>query len=494
MTPQVYPIDLDNSMFADPHKNGQIIAGTWWDVGVNTSVDTMTRLFTSVYYDVPDGPDGTEGAIYQSILIDALMADDNNNDLADGTPHYTQIVAAFAKHGIYLEQDATLTHSEPEGQAANVPITISASLSVGTATYMHDLTIRYRLNGTGSWSSVSMTGSGGTYTATLPAQPEGTTVEYYFVIHDALGNNNAYFPITCNDAMPGYQATIPYQFGVGIHYVTGNDFEGAVTGWHIANNSGDNATDGKWHQDAPSAAGTFYTSWPTMNHTATGSKCLITGSSASGTSVTDGTTTVITPVFDIHTYATPIVEYYRWFSNEQGPNFKNDPWIVKISDASGSSWVTVENTYQADLSWRHRIFPVSAFLPAGTDSIRLKFFASDSALLTGWENAGQSTTVGAMDDFFLYDKASLSSVAAIAAVKANIYPNPADGEIYIDVLHPDAGRIGLYDITGKEIESVAMNTADNQYTLNTRALASGIYMIVVQSSKTIQSKKISIQH
>ena len=92
MTPQVYPIDLETNLsLADVHKNGQIIAGTWWDVGINLgSVDSMTKLFTDVYYDVPDGANGTEGKIYQGILIDALTADDNDGNLLDGTPHYSR--------------------------------------------------------------------------------------------------------------------------------------------------------------------------------------------------------------------------------------------------------------------------------------------------------------------------------------------------------------------------------------------------------------------
>ena len=62
----------------------------------------MSSLFSRSFLGLATGPDGTEGTVYYDILIDALTYDDNNGNLADGTPHFTQIVEAFAAHGIYL--------------------------------------------------------------------------------------------------------------------------------------------------------------------------------------------------------------------------------------------------------------------------------------------------------------------------------------------------------------------------------------------------------
>lgn len=494
MTPQVYPLDLNTSVLADTHENGQIIAGSWWDVGVAIgSVDTMTRLFTDVYYDAPDGPTGTEGVVYQTILIDALMADDDNSNLFDGTPHYAQIVSAFAKHGIYLEKDATLTHTELGNQPSGMPIPVSAHLTLGSSAYFHDLTLYYRVNGTGAWSPVVLTNSSMAFSGSIPAQPGGSIVEYYFVIHDSLNVPNAYFPITCNPSMPANQVTIPYQFGVGISAIDSNTFEGATTGWGISGNPGDDATAGLWQQGVPVPATFLLTAWPAQDHTTGSGQCLVTGAGTlfSGTGVTGGTSTVLTPVFDISGYADPIVEYYRWFSNEQGANFKNDPWIVKISDGSGGSWQTVENTYQPDIAWRRRIFPVSTYL-TGATHIQLKFFASDS-LLSNWDNNGQSTTVGGVDDFFIYDKQN-ASVAASPVLNASIYPNPADETVHIDLASAKTGTISCYDLLGQKIMEMAIDLKSTNYTLSTKKLAPGNYSLVIQTDNSIQSKKIVVEH
>ena len=500
MTPQVYPIDLETRRFVgDVHKNGQIIAGCWWDVGVNIgSIDSMTKLFTEVYYDVPDGANGTEGRVYQTILIDALMADDNDHNLSNGTPHYSQIVAAFAKHGIYLEGDATFTHTEINTSPDNTPITVTAGLDLVSNRFFKDLTLYYRINDTGSWISQVMTNTLFTFTGTIPGQALGTVVDYYFIMHDSLGNDNGFFPITCNPALPFYQRTIPYQFAVGIQAVDSNDFEGSTTGWHIANNTGDNATGGKWAQGVP-VPNTFFDSWPSGDNTTGTGKCLITGSGTAGggffgQGVTNGTSTVISPVFDISTFTTPIVEYYRWFSNEQNfSNFKNDPWIVKVRDASSSSWTTVEATYQCDINWRRRIFRVDQYVPTGTTQIQLKFYASDSVLST-WSGNGQSTSVGGLDDFAIYDKGTPVGVNDVKPAKAEIFPNPADEQIQVVLQSAGTGTIRLYDNIGRVVAELSIQPNQTKYTINTTNLSAGQYNLILQTKGLIQSKKVVVMH
>ncbi len=495
LMPQVYPIDLQGF---DSHKDGQIIAGTWWDVGQNIgSIDSMTKLFTDVYYDVPDGPLGSEGYVYQTILIDALFADDNNSNIHDGTPHYAQIVAAFAKHGIYLEGDALISHTEPNRPKDGAAIPISAYLSLGTTDFMHDLTMYYRINSTGTWNPVVLANSGTLFTGSVPAQTVGTTVEYFFTIHDSLGQPNAFFPTTCNPALGAKQVTLPYQFGVGIKSVDSLDFESFPSGWGIGGNPGDDASDGLWRLGPPGSSSSFLTAWPSGDHTTGSGNCLITGDGNigfMGTGVTNGTATILSPVFDLTGYTTPIIEYYRWFSNEQNfENFKDDPWIVKIRDASGSTWSTVEYTYQSEISWRRRIFPVHAFVPSTATQVQLKFFASDSIRST-WGRNGRSTVVGGIDDFFIYDKASPSGVATVSPVKAEIFPNPADDRINIHLQNNAGGIISLWDIEGKKVTTIPMTQNNNNYTINTNNLATGTYNLVIQSDKTIQSKKIIIRH
>ena len=497
MMPQVYPMDLEtNTTYADVHKNGQIIAGCWWDVAINLgSVDSMAQLFTDVYFDFPDGATGKEGTIFQNILVNALTADDDDANILNGTPHYAQIVAAFAKHGIYLGGEVKMTHTELTHQPPFTPITVNARISMTTKKYAHDVTLYYRANG-GTWNPLVMADSAMTvFIATIPGQSMGAVLEYYFIMHDSMNTPIAYFPTTCNPALPGNQATIPYQFGVGIHSNDANDFESVVSGWLIGSNKGDDATT-KWRQVVPVKNKTF-TNFPSGDHTNDSGKCLITGSGASGTfgaGVAGGTSTVLSPLFSIGRFTMPVVEYYRWFSNEQGyQNFKNDPWIVKVRNSPTASWTTIENTYQGDNNWRRRIFRANTYLPVGSTQLQMMYIISDSVIST-WADDGQSVTVGGIDDFFIYDIANTLETPALPATKAEVYPNPADNRIQIVLQAGSIGTATLYDMLGRNVAEVSINANTTTYSMDTRNLAPEQYNLVLQTNFSVQSKKIAVVH
>src|SRR5690606_19807305 len=81
INPKVYSADL----IGEVHADGEIIAGAWWDLGINlNSVDSMADIFTKTYYDLSDGPNGTEGEVFHQVLISALLNDDNDNNLNNG--------------------------------------------------------------------------------------------------------------------------------------------------------------------------------------------------------------------------------------------------------------------------------------------------------------------------------------------------------------------------------------------------------------------------
>lgn len=496
--PHVYP--LDYPLLSDPHYNGEIIAGSWWDVGVALGGGSaMADLFTEAYYSTADGADGTEGELFHQVLIDALTADDDDANLANGTPHYNQIIKAFARHGIYLEGETLFLHTETNNVSAATAVALSAMISPASPGYLGSVKLRYRINGTGTWTDVAATLSGGDYTATIPGQPKGTIVEYYFVMFDAMGVENGYFPITCNPNNANWETTLPFQYGVGLPVVTANHFETADATWHVGGNPGDDATAGIWSLGAP-VAGTFFTSFPSFDHTNPGgTKCLRAGSGSGGffgTTVANGTTTVLSPIYDVSSYSNPVVEYFRWFSNEQGiDNYKNDPWIVQIRDGSSTSspWINVEFTYQSELEWRRRIFRVRQYLPTATQ-IQVRFAISDS-IISNYNSDGQSFTTANIDDFSLRDNGDAASVKDIARLHATVDPNPANDVLNIHIANAvSEGTVGLYDVSGKSIKTQTLTAGATSITMTTNDVAPGLYFVTVQTNEGIETKKIVVAH
>ena len=499
--PHVYPLDYQSGgFFVDPHYNGEIIAGTWWDVGVNLGgAAAMTALYTEAMYSTADGADGTEGEVYHQVLIDALMADDNDADLSNGTPHYNEIIKAFARHGIYLEGETTFNHIETNNMAANTAVVLQATIFPTDASYLSTVKLKYRLNGTGTWNTVAGTLSGGNYSATIPGQSVGTTVEYYFIMYDALGVENGYFPITCNPNNGAWETTLPYQYGVGLPVITSNHFETSDGTWHIANNPGDNATAGKWSLGAPTAA-LFVSSFPSADHTnPSGTKCLRAGNGGGagfGAAVADGVTTVLSPIFDLSSYTNPTIEYFRWFSNEQGQdNYKNDPWIVQVRDGSNTSspWINVEFTYQSELEWRRRIFRVKQYLPTATQ-VQVRFAISDS-IITNYNGNGQSLTTADLDDFSLRDNGDVAGVKDVVRLHATVEPNPANNMLNVHLTNAQSdGRVALYDASGRIIKQTTIAAGATISSLSTSDVAPGVYFVLVQTNEGIETKKVLVAH
>ncbi|XZF12872.1 T9SS type A sorting domain-containing protein [Chitinophagaceae bacterium MMS25-I14] len=504
INPKVYPQDIQG----EPHADGEIIAGAWWDVAVNLgSIDSMTALFTKTYYDTPDGPDGTEGEVYHEVLMSALTNDDNDNNLSNGTPHFSQIVAAFAKHGIYLLSDAVLTHQEVANQPSNTAVQINASLAVSYPVFFQKLVLNYRLRGNTSWDTVTMVDNGSmNFSAQIPAQNAGAIMDYFFRVDDMLSNPDAYFPAGYNPVQTSNEVTLTYQYGVGLTAVDSNDFEGAVTGWQIGNISTDNATKGIWIQavpvqsSVPGATGALVCQTGS-DHTSGSGQCLVTGNApTTGSAITtnavvQGTTTVLTPVFDLSGYRQPVIEFYRWYSNDRGNNPRKDQWQAAIHDSQSAFWKSVDQTYQSDYNWRRRIFTVKDYLPTST-MVQMRFVASDATNAT-LPNQGRSVVEAAVDDFRIYDKEAPAGVGSVqlAAGSVSVYPNPADENLRVVLSQKNiTGTISLCDITGKAISVLQAVPGTTEYQINTAKLAAGTYMLMVRADKTIQVKKVVIAH
>lgn len=502
--PKVYPKDIQGEVHAD----GEIIAGAWWDLATNlNSIDTMARLFSSTFYDTPDGPNGTEGEVYHDVLISAVINDDDDNNLGNGTPHLPQIVAAFARHGIYLLSGAVLNHTELAHQPIKSFIPVTANLVLADTLFFSQLKMYYKARSAAQFDTIIMTNNGGgNFTAQLPDtfSKMGEIVDYYFGIFDVLNSGTVYFPAGFRPDIPSDQSTIPYQFGLGIAQRSVTDFENdaMVQGWEIGNVTGDNATQGIWIHAVPVLSATNTAQGALVcqtgnDHTTGSGKCLVTGNANLGASINtadvdNGKTTAVTPLLDLSAYANPIIEYYRWFSNDRGSNRSSDPWLVQIHNENIVLWKNVDYTRASDYNWRRRIFHVKD-LVATDRKVQVRFIAEDP-VNTGQTQNGQSTVEALVDDFFIYDQGFATSVGTtVEELKANIYPNPANKMVNVQLSRNSTGTIGIYDLLGKEVTSISMDGA-NKYAISTAQLAAGTYMILVQTEKTIQTQKLVIAH
>ncbi|OSZ79535.1 hypothetical protein CAP35_15175 [Chitinophagaceae bacterium IBVUCB1] len=508
---KVYPRDRNSEV----HANGEIVAGAWWDYGTEVgSADSMSILFAKTLYDVPDGPEGTEGEVYHEVLISAIVNDDDDNDLTNGTPHFQQITKAFAAHGIFLMMDAALTHTEiANRKVESEPIEVKANISLAEPAYFKNMKLIYKNRTATNWDTIvlSNNGAGATggvdFSGQIPAQPSGSVVDYFFLTYDMFDNPAYSFPNGYSTIGPRTEVTIPYQFAVGLRRVYGTDFEATPTDWAIASAASDNATSGKWTHAVPVASYwrpsgvSPYIQQPGNDNTSGTGKCLVTGnasslsSSYSSADVDGGVTTAVSPIIDITGLNTPIIEYYRWYGNDQGgrsTNPRSDLWQVQVRDATSLLWLNVDFTYQSDYNWRRRIFNVRDYLKT-SNTIQVRFVATD-AIITSQPNNGENVVEAAVDDFFLYD----AWATGIDNVTANngiaVYPNPASNELTISLQNAANGIILLKDLAGRTLMQQVTDNVQKKYSLNTSRLAPGTYMIQVQNQQATYTQRTVIVH
>lgn len=504
--PAIYPKDINGEV----HRDGEIIAGAWYDLALNlNSFPDMYSLFASTYFDLPDGPAGSEGDVYHQVLITALLNDDNDNNLNNGTPHFVQIVSAFARHGIYLLGDAVLDHTELAHQPANTTIKVDAGLTLTSPGIYKDFKLFYRVRGN-AWDSVAMQQvSPFSFTADIPAQTGVKVLDYYFRVTDSLAPmDRIYFPKDYDPELFASQSNIPYQFATDIRPILVTDFETTPSpAWSIGNNPGDNATGGLWILARPLVAyqtGNGFTALVSQtgnDHTNGSGKCLVTGNGATAGSnynsadVDGGLTTVLTPEIDLAGFEDAVIEYYRWYSNNRGLNARSDAWQTKIRSTTSTIWLTVENTVQSDQTWRRRIFRLREFMPIGFDKIQMQFLATD-ATRTNLPSDGQNNVEALVDDFIIYDrKSSTTAVTTNNIQRAKIFPSPSDAAFQIELTNAaDEGTIALYNVNGQMLKNLTVVKGQANYTISTMALPTGSYMLYITTPGAVEARKVQVVH
>jgi hypothetical protein len=502
---KVYPQDLVGQVHAD----GEIIAGAWWDTGLNFgNLQQMMDLYKETFFAVVTGPDGSEGQVYVDILIEALNADDvptngGDNDITNGTPNDNSIVDAFELHGITLLSNAVVTHTPVEASLASQGIAINANITVTYPWALVAAKVFYKINRTGSWIGSSLTNtSGSAYTGSIPSQPEGTVIGYYIGLEGTNGNLSAVQPMAANLTNPN----IPHYILVGTTLMSQEDFDDNQGSWELGIAS-DDATSGIWVIDIPvgsfSTAGDPSTSVQTdEQHTVGGQFCAVTGnapatSSGLGTNDVDGgETTLGSPIYNLSTYTNPIFTYYRWYINNPptGANPANDYWEVQISN-DGTNWVLVERTNVSDKSWRRNAFRVKDYVTLSS-TVQVRFVAEDS-VITGANLNGGSLVEAAIDDFYLYEEGSVGVDENNAVSAVSIYPNPATNMVTInyDLIKNESLVIEMYNQLGALVYTKSISNpgiGNHNLKIETAEYAMGLYTLNVKTATNNFVRKVSI--
>jgi hypothetical protein len=376
----------------EEHCLGEILMGAMWKTRTNVMNAMGAGPGLAQYDAMMRFAWKTKQTTMPDFLTKVLLGDDNNANVADGTPHYDEICAAFAIHNLpcpLITQYISFTHNPLADQSNTTdPISVTAGVQpLGCGDLVADsLRVHYSTDFGATWSSIVMatTGVPGEYNADLPAQTCGTLVSYYLRAVSTTGVVG-----TLPAKAPGGGS---FEFMVGsrtpVHSTT---FE-TDQGWTVGA-PGDGATQGIWERvDPVGKANGAVIYQPEDDHTAApGVLCYVTdgrGGSYLNYDVDGGATTLLSPIFDLSAASGACkLDFWAFFMNTTPVD---DTLRASVSNDGGSSWFDFWKLHGEGLNaWtNYRAYFSSTQVPF-TNQMRFRFQIADY---------NTSQTEGAIDD------------------------------------------------------------------------------------------------
>jgi MYXO-CTERM domain-containing protein len=375
---QVYPQDFVNSYYY-VHYNGLIFGGAMYDLhnllkdeeGEEQGTQSASEIFAGLLKGGPEIPDS---------YYEALVADDNDGDLSNGTPHICQIQDAFGRHGLGEaagsgEGGVLVTHeplsSMPAG--ADFPVSVElVSLGAGcTAVGADSATVHYRVDGD-SWLTAPLSSAGTAIEGVIPEQDEFSIVEYYIT-----GESEDGAPFSA----PLGERINPFTFYVGDTIeVRCDDFEDDDGNYRhelLSGEEEDGADDWQWGSPSgtsgdPSAAWSGSRVW--------GNDLGFDG--YNGQYKPGKGNRLESPRIDTAHYEGVFLSYQRWLQIEDGTF--DQALITADDEVVWSNWVGDEDEHHLDGQWVTHVVDLDGI--ADQTQLRIGFeLHSDAGLeFGGW--------------------------------------------------------------------------------------------------------------
>jgi len=349
------------------HDDGEIIAEALWDLGkaletklgASAGGDRLLAIYYGIVQRASDIP---------SSYAEALVADDNDGNLANGTPNQCEISAAFGLHGL-TDPTVTIGLEPPKREGYKVSLTIRPPAQTDCPPpTVSSATLTYTPKG-GNGTEISLDASGDVWTASIPTQPDGTVVLYHVTVTLSDGSSLTY---------PQNKADPEYQMYVGnVEKIWCADFEGGLGDWTI----GGTTNRVEWEVGAPmGVAGDPKAAYAGAN--------VLGIDLGSDDGLYDPRTTQYaeSPEIDLQGHTDVHLQYYRWLNVEDGVY---DPATISVNDMVVWQNKTSEMQSQTginhtDKEWRFQ--DVDLAQNTATGKVKLKFqLISDRGLeLAGW--------------------------------------------------------------------------------------------------------------
>ena len=346
------------------HDDGRIIGGALWDLrtalvgklGPAAGVAQTDKIWFESIRRAVDIP---------SMYPEALVVDDDDGDLANGTPNECEINLAFAAHGLLGAAGVSGAVTLLDQTEAGTPVRLSI---VGGAKACVDLAptgaeLRVRLPGANAFETLPMSPEQGGFLGLLPNFADGTLIEYQVGVTFTDASTTS-FPQ--NPADPWYQR---YFGGVTVLACTGFEAQPEAEGWQLG---------GEWQWGAPTGQagdplGPFG-----------GAAAL--GVNLNGAYLSSSTSTLESPAIPTLGFPTVRLQYRRWLNIEDG--FFDQATISVNETLAWSNFNSNMGDFSTvahrDEEWRFHDVDISDLVVGDQVQIEFKLQSDPGLELGGW--------------------------------------------------------------------------------------------------------------
>jgi hypothetical protein len=427
--------NADNSIqypcVGEIHDCGQLISGCVWSIR-NALIVSYPSTYRDILSDLAINAMlmHTGGGIAPDIAVDYLTLDDDDGNINNGTPHYSEICTGFNAHNMDCPVLTLLTFSYPNGRPSYISPSGGTTMrvnvtGVGGTPQQNSGVLHY--NSGSSWQTVNMTQvSANVYDAVFPAITCGTSVNYYV---SARTTTN----VTINDPSNAPSSYYTVLSAAELTTVFSDNFA-TNTGWTGTGSSGEwtigVATGGAGDDSYGSAD-------PAADHSSTTDNKLLGNDLTSGDGDYEanlGSTYYVTsPTINCTGLTSITLSFWRWLGVEQNA-YDN----ASLQAYNGSSWVTLfsnGSTTIDETAWTQSSYDVSAYANNNANfKIRFGIGSADGS----WQYCGWN-----IDDVLVTAISCASSNGTIAGTVTDSRGNVANC-----ILHAfDSSSHNAYDTT-----------------------------------------------
>ncbi len=498
----IYP----DSLTGESHNDGRVLAGAFWDLRKLIGKDLTYKLSHFARYSLPDDP--STAVAFKKWFLAVLVADDDNGDLTDGSPHYKEIIKAFNMHNIgqnLFVNDAlnftVLEDMENINGSQNIIVEFSSPSFI--CQLPDTVKFCYTIDNSKEVKEINLLKNNNKYVNTFNGLEKPGIIKYYLKYKD--NNTNYYQYKYYNNSMFSN-----YVFTCGYKSIYVDEFESENFKFDNNISKGAGLMIGK--PKGYSSQISYYIQ-PDSDLSKNGEKCMLTGTGYDNSPyyMIEGTSSAESPAYlikkDIKKYLISfwMFEWHLFYSNQLFDN--NVGVIVTYKTNEMAEWDTLYNmkkyyeedeynndsikTLHKQRVWKRMIFEVPNIWEEDTE-LQLKFFAGSKEK---YGNTSSTSIVCLLvDDLkIMRENDGGAGIGDQSADGLEVYPNPMIDNGYLSYYtqNEDAVDLELYDIIGQKIgicSGYKIKTGQNIIPIKeivNSNLDPGSYIIMISKNNTL---------